>query len=414
MNNERITRRDFLKLSGLASAAIFIPKGMERLGNNLESWPGLKIEDLPSFYKDVLLNTPKTDFSPSGILRMGVTENGFNSMCEVPVCQTKFNKQFLGIAKNSPQWRFVTDQPIGLGLHWFGDSPEFAANWYPGGTAREYIEAGLCGDRSVQFVVGDGVPKPGQGALDEKLAIVQAELPDENGNWVTSAHMIEVNREWYETGKQYFANASYSLLRDYGFTHPDHTSILQRLYQRRYNQRPNIQLVGIETQGLLFDKPENFPSSQKLANILAVCLAVIKRHKISSPAFNLMGHEELDEGKGDPGKNTMLGMKMLIGLSALVSGDPELKDLVFGPFTLNGQLSRETAIVNYFNYIKDYFGRTTGPTSFVSYWQNYFQFDSVINLVSNKLTRDLITNTNQTEGNNFKNNIFDIFRLKAE
>jgi hypothetical protein len=388
MNNERITRRDFLKLSGLASAAIFIPKGMERLGDNLESWPGLKIEDLPSFYKDVLLNTPKTDFSPAGILRMGVVENGFNSMREVPVCQTKFNQRFLEFAKHSPTWRFVTDQPIGLGLHWFGDRPEFAATWYPQGTAREYIEAGLCGDRSVQFVVGDGVPKPGQSALDDKLAIVQAEKPDENGNWIASAHIIEVDRKLFENGTQYFANASYSLFRDYGFSDPEHTSILQQLYQPGYNMRPNIQLVGIEIQGCFFDDPEYFPSIQKFSNTLAVCLAVIKRHKISSPAFNLMGHEELDEGKGDPGKNTILGMKMFIGLSALVSGDAELKELVFSPFSLDGKLSKETAIGNYFSYIKDYFGRTAGPTSFVDYWNTFFQTDTIQNLVTRNLVRD--------------------------
>jgi hypothetical protein len=406
MKNERISRRDFIKLSGLAGIGLAIPRGAERIIYQTESWPGIKVEDLPSYHKEILLSTPKTDFSDAGILRMGVTENGVNTMSEVPVSQTKFNKKFLGIAKNSPQWRFVTDQPIGLVLHWFGDRPEFAATWYPGGTAREYVEAGLCGDRSVQFLVGDGVPKPGQAALDEKLAIVQAELPDENGNWVSSAHTIEVDRSLYENGSQYFANGYYSLLRDYGFSSPDRTSILQRLYQPPYNGRPNIQLVGIEIQGLLFEDPAFFPSQQKLANVLAVSLAVIKRHKISSPAFNIMGHEELDFGKGDPGKNMMYVMKTLIGLSALVSDDQELKNLVFGPFTLYGNLSKTEAIANYFKFVNDYFGRTTGPESFVAYWRNFIQSDVIQNLVANKLTTDIEPEENQVT----KDSIWRILR----
>ena len=110
----------------------------------------------------------------------------------------------------------------------------------------------------------------------------------------------------------------------------------------------------------------------------------------------------------------MLVVKTLIGLSALVSDDAELKDLVFGPFSLDGKLSKQTAIANYFNYVKDYFGRTTGPTTFVEYWKNYFQIDAIIGIVKNKLTEDLTTGTNQTVESNLKKNIIDVFRSKAE
>ena len=393
MNHERISRRDFLKIAGLGLGALAL--GPFRLPERwIESWPRLNVEDLPSFYQDILLRTPKTDFSASGILQMGVMENGVNAMHDVPVSQNKFNRKFLGIAKYNPNRRFVTDQPIGLAWHWFGDRPEFASTWYPNGTAREYIERGLCGDRSVQFVVGDGVPEPGQEALDKKLAIVQAELPDENGNWVTSAHILPVDRSLWENGTQYFANAYYSLLRDYGFSNPNRASILQRLYQPGFNDRPNTQLVGIEIQGCFFEENKYFPGPQKLANTLAVSLAVIRKNKISSPAFNAYGHEELDFDKGDPGKNTILGMKTLVGISALVSGDQELMDLVFGPFTLDGNITKEGAIANYFNFIKDYFARTTSPRSFVDYWLSYFQTEVIQSLVSQSLVIDTGTNSN--------------------
>lgn len=382
MENDNISRRDFIKSVGLAGAYLLIPNGLEKLANKVESWPRLNIENLPPFYKDVLLLTPKTDFSKAGIMRLEVAENGVNVMHEVPVCQTKFNQKFLAIAKSQPNWRFVTNQPIGLALHWFGDQQQFASVWYPRSTAREYIETGLCGDRSVQFVVGDGVPEAGQEALDKKLAIVQAELPDENGNWVSSAHIINVDRSLYRSGAQYFANATYSLMRDGNFPNPEKATILQRLYQPGFNDRPNVQLVGIETQGCSFDDPTHFPSPQKLANILAVSLAVIKHNKVSSPAYNLYGHEELDFAKGDPGKNMIVGMKMLIGVSTLVSGDAELMDLVFAPFTLDGSVSKEAAVAAYFKYCSDYFAKTTGPATFVDYWLSYFQTDAIKGLIS--------------------------------
>jgi hypothetical protein len=280
----------------------------------------------------------------------------------------------------------VTDQPIGLAWHWYGDQPQYASTWYPSGTAREYVEVGLCGDCSVQFVVGDGIPLSGQEALDQKLAIVQSELPDENGKWVSSAHILNVDRSLYRNGTQYFANAYYLLMGKYGFSNPDKATILQRLYQPGFNDRPNIQLVGMEIEGTCFEDPKNFPSPQKLANTLAVSLAVIKRNKISSPAFNAYGHQELDFGKADPGKNLIMGMKILIGISALVSDDQELKKLVFGPFSLNGKVTKEQAVANYFSFVTDYFSMSTGPKSFVDYWLNYFQTDAIADLVSRKLT----------------------------
>jgi hypothetical protein len=268
-----------------------------------------------------------------------------------------------------------------LAWHYFGDSPQYASIWYPKGTAREYVEGGLCGDRSVQFVVGDGIPQPGQDSLDKKLAIVQAELPDANGNWVSSAHIVNVDRHLFRDGVQYFANALYSLLRDYGFSNPNSLTILQRLYQPRFNDRPNIQLVGMEIQGYRFDEIDNFPGFQKFANILAVSLAIIKKHKISSPAFNAYGHQELDFDKGDPGKNVILGMKILIGIYALVSRDQDLKDLVFGPFTLGGKISKSRAVANYFYFIEDYYKRTAEP-GMINYWLNFFQIDIIHDLVS--------------------------------
>lgn len=386
MEKEEITRRDFLKFAGLSGLGLLIPGNVESYIKSRETWPKLN-EDLPSLYNDILLRAPQTDFSELGILRMETTEYGVDIMSDVPVCQTNFNKKFLKIAKKNPSWRFVTDQPLGLAWHWYGDRPEYTATWYPGGTAKEYVAGGLNGDCSVQFVVGDGIPEPGQEALDQKLAIVQSELPDENGNWVSSAHILNVDRSLYRKGTQYFANTYYLLMEKYGFSNPDKATILQRLYQPGFNDRPNIQLIGMEIQGSSFDDPEFFPSQQKLANILAVSLAVIKRNKISSPAFNAYGHQELDFNKADPGKNVIMGMKMLIGISALTSDDQELKNLVFGPFSHGGAVSKEQAVADYFSFVTDYFSMSAGPQSYVDYWLNYFQTDAVQDLVSRKFTK---------------------------
>ena len=73
-------------------------------------------------------------------------------------------------------------------------------------------------------------------------------------------------------------------------------------------------------------------------------------------------------------------MKLLIGIYALISNDQELLHLVFNPFTINGTISKRRAVTNYFNFIKDYFKRTTEPTA-AEYWLNYFQFDTVSNIM---------------------------------
>ena len=363
-----INRRDFIKLAGTGICAIALSPIINCRAFDTVSWPKINICDLPLRYQNILSLTQQLEFSSLGMLK------------NAPVIQTNFNKKFIEIAKHSPCWRFVTDQPIGIAWHWFGDTSSFASTWYPNGTAKEYIENGLCGDRSVQFVVGDGKLQNNQNLLNDKLSIAQAEIPDENGNWVSSAHIINVDRKLYENGIQYFANAYYSLCRDYGFHDPSSTTILQRLYQPGFNNRPNIQLIGIEIQGHSFNTTNAFPSNQKIANALSISLALIKRHNISSPAFNTYGHQELDFNKDDPGKNFIFEMKLLIGIYALISNDQELLHLVFNPFTINGTISKRRAVTNYFNFIKDYFKRTTEPTA-AEYWLNYFQFDTVSNIM---------------------------------
>jgi hypothetical protein len=388
MKHDELHRRDFLKISTLLGASLIIPRRLDYIFNNNESWPGLDIKDLSPFYRDVLLRTPDLDFSASGIMQMRAEENGVHVMRDIPVDQTMFNKKFLDLATRYPGWRFVADQPIGLAWHWFGDGPEFAARWYPNGTAREYVEGGLCGDNSVQFVVGDGVLEPGQKALDKKLSIVQAEFPDYQGNWIISAHIVQVDRSLLTTHQQHFCRAYQTLLEEYGFPDCLTGTIIQRLYQPGFNDKPNKQLVGIEIQGCLYDDPVTFPSPQKLANVLAVSLAIIKRNRISSPAYNAYGHEELDILKADPGKNFILGMKTLIGISALVSGDEALKDLVFGPFTLGGKTTKKHAIANYFSFIKNYFSITSTPQSYIYYWLRFFEFENIQKLVSRNLITD--------------------------
>ena len=178
-----INRRDFIKLAGTGICAIALSPIINCRAFDTVSWPKINICDLPLRYQNILSLTQQLEFSSLGMLK------------NAPVIQTNFNKKFIEIAKHSPCWRFVTDQPIGIAWHWFGDTSSFASTWYPNGTAKEYIENGLCGDRSVQFVVGDGKLQNNQNLLNDKLSIAQAEIPDENGNWVSSAHIINVDRK---------------------------------------------------------------------------------------------------------------------------------------------------------------------------------------------------------------------------
>ena len=106
-------------------------------------------------------------------------------------------------------------------------------------------------------------------------------------------------------------------------------SLLQDLYDGP-KLDPNMRTIAVEIAGYDFENPEHYPQDQKIANVVSVVWAIMKRYGI--PASNLMGHNEIQLGKADPGKKFMALIRYLIGVKALVEEDPVMNRLVFGQF----------------------------------------------------------------------------------
>ena len=119
------------------------------------------------------------------------------------------------------------------------------------------------------FLVGDEIP--GNGGATDKASIAQCELPTNKGIPAQSAHILPVDRNDYESRKQYFAFALNELGKKY-FSENQYTySILQRMYNGGPNTAPNRQIIGVEILGSDFDNPKK-PSIYAENSQCSICL----------------------------------------------------------------------------------------------------------------------------------------------
>jgi hypothetical protein len=114
---------------------------------------------------------------------------------------------------------------------------------------------------------------------------------------------------------------------------------------------PNMVTIAIEITGARFDNPGKLPDNQKVANVVATVWSIMKRYGIL--ATNILGHNEIQLGKADPGKKFLALIKYLIGIRALIEQDPEMSLLVFGPF-LKAEGNMKQAVTSYFQFLRDY------------------------------------------------------------
>jgi len=219
----------------------------------------------------------------------------------------------------------------------------------PHGTAKEYVENGFGTLTSAMFLVGQQEFDPESDLVNLPPSVIQCELPSPSGKLVPSAHVLPVDRENLE--KQPFLQSMNKAVYNFGFPYP--SSVLQSLYMEGQNSAPNRSMIGIEITGSSFDTPGHFPNSVKLASVLSVAVALTRHYKFS-PAFNFLGHRELDLNKEDPGRRLTYLMKVLIGLYALKRNDTELKKNIFGPF-IERSGSAPEGIRKYFDFITRYF-----------------------------------------------------------
>jgi len=372
----RINRRDFLKFSCvLASTLVMgVIKADEVFAKSPDCgslYPDLKKEDLPDFYKEILNHVPPTNMTEEGVLQIEVQDikghrtylpegEVYPKKQDVTVAQTSVNKINMELSKKNTNFLFAPNQPLGLAWHWFGDLDGWKNTYAPNGSVQEYVDNGFGTNTSSMFLIGDKIP--GIGGLKDKVSIAQCELPNKDGLPVQSAHILPVDRDLYKCNKQYFATVLDILGKEYFPELPYSYSVLQKMYTNGSNPAPNKQVIGIEILGTDFDNPENFPSIQKIANVLSVSASTIKHYGIKA-AYDSYGHLEFDPRKGDPGKGFIFLMKTLLGLYALANNDKEFSDLVFGPFMTIEKDGKE-AVQRYFDFTNKYFGLTASKEGY--------------------------------------------------
>lgn len=334
-----LNRREFLKLAGLSAAGILLPR---RLFNSVRSdlqWPTLTKTNLSLSVNEILTKVPDTILDQAGYLKLLSPTLGQKS---IPLARTAWN-----LEHNNPFDRLDENVPWGIVIHWYGEKDNFNK------TLQGYLQ-GFDGLRlvddyytrtSAHFLVADGLPQS-EVRKGNLTGIIQTQIPDVDGIPFLASHLQGLDYQAHHEGKQYFVRALYQL----SYSEPTIHSMLQDFFDGPYCD-PNLRTVAIEVTGYNFDYPENFPSKQQIANLVSVVWALMKRYNIS--AANILGHNEIQLGKADPGKKFLSLIRFLIGLKALSENDEKMKYLVFGQFLGNGDTPQQ-AVQKYFKFVRDY------------------------------------------------------------
>jgi hypothetical protein len=366
MHTTPISRRDFLKLAGLNLGACLLP--LQALSTvPYGSWPALAAEELPAAINEILEITPETSIDDAGLLNL--TDRRSQATGQVHLARTRWNLQH-----STPSDRLASDVPWGIVLHWFGDleSKNLDLDGYLRGFNGRRREDDTLITTSAHFLVGDGQPTiyPPK----DEIGIIQTQKADRDGVPFQAAHVRGLSMEPHDEKKQYFVRAYDQLARQ------DSTirSLLQDLYATQNSPwyHPNQRTIAIEITGADFD--DDFPTKPKIANVLSVVWALMKRYNIL--ASRVLGHHEIQMNKGDPGKQFMALIRFLIGVKALVQPDPLMKLLVFGQH-IGPDGDMEQAVKRYFKLIRDYHVLITKPKQ-VYAWEALSQYWNIYPLVN--------------------------------
>ena len=355
-----INRRSFLKL--LASGALYslLPSRLFSLGLKGSGWPELGLKDLPWSIQDILNRVPAGILDGNGYFSLFSPETG--EVENVPLFPTRWN-----IENSHPYNQLKKNLPWGIVLHWFGDKTNGQGdiNFYMRGFDGIRKAGDYYTSTSAHFLVGEDPPVPG---TEGALGIVQVQKPAPDGTPYQAAHIRSLDHDANENGDQYFIRALNQLSQSYPGVRP----LLGDLYASP-GVLAHMQTLAVETTGFDFDNPINYPGPQKIANVVSVVWAVMKRYDI--PATNLMGHHELQLSKPDPGKKFLALIKFIIGIKALVDTDGTMVELVFGPF-IDAMGDQHAAVVSYFKYLRGYLLLTTSPRGIFEWdaWSKYWHF----------------------------------------
>jgi len=285
-----------------------------------------------------------------------------------PLVRTQWN-----LEKSSVLDRLLTEWSWGIVLHWYGEPDYFdktvtgylrgfdgLRNANSGKNHLEYTTR-----TSAHFLVGSALPGTQAEAKEDVIGILQTQAPDRDGTPFVASHLRALNYKLHRDRQQYFIKALDALEYADGDVH----SILQDFYDGPKID-PGWRTIAIEITGFNFDNPETTPSVQQMANVLGVIWAVMKRYKVA--ALDVLGHQEIELDKPDPGKLFIATIRYLLGVKALTETDVEMKELVFGRL-LGSRASPEEAVQKYFKFVRDYLVLVSRPAQ-VYAWEKRSQY----------------------------------------
>ncbi|MDH3942797.1 MAG: N-acetylmuramoyl-L-alanine amidase [Anaerolineae bacterium] len=351
-----ISRREFIKISSLQIAAALLPSRPYFSSSFLNPWPQFHLEQLPRDVLYTLQLVPDTEIDAEGYLYH--SGDGMNDSGRVTLAPTEWSQE-----NSLPSNLLFENNDWGIVLHWFGDREHHDLDiaGYLQGFNGEQVVDGKQLRTSSHFLVGDDPVATTSAGKSDSLSIVQTQRPGPYGRPFVSSHLLPSPFQTLSDPRHYFVRAMEEVL----FYEPAAYSILQEISQNT-KLDPNMVTLSIEIVGYEFDGQQNYPSATKIANVVSVVWAIMKRYRI--PALNILGHLEINLEKPDPGKKFLSLIRFLIGVKALVSSDDQMKELVFSPF--NSDISEpNTTIWKYFNFVREYLLLISDPKT-VYEWES--------------------------------------------
>lgn len=354
-----IARRDFFKLLGSGAFSLALSPILSSPGQSLPT-ALVRIDDLPvpDPIQSILSSLVPLRVDRAGYLNLMLQVRGTTVPGRVEILPTKWNLEHDSIA-----YRMRTDQRMAIVLHWDGA---------PTGNQRsiEQLVRGL--NDSVHFVtrermsnsahfgVGGASVAVGRSDPTSVLGIAQLQYPWHDGTPLIASHLnwrVGKPDMRHDTPAQCLA-----VMRSLGLD-----TALRSVYEGVWLD-PNYRTLAIEITGRRFDEnfPRGLPPTQVTANLLSLLLALSAHHSIGP--WDVVGHQELQYDKPDPGKLYVGLVRYLLGILAFANPSTRLSELAFG--TKSSSHDRTRLARRYFAALAEYVRRLVPPADYEA-WVDY-------------------------------------------
>jgi hypothetical protein len=327
--------------------------------------PWIRLSQLPEKVQSIISLIPYSVIDQAGYLNYIIERFPYYSldiyqMVRTQLVQTQWNKDH-----SNPIDELTRFKPWAIVLHWYGDHELYdkTITGYLRGFNHNQIKDGNHTLTSAHFLVGDSPVN----SLDDSINVIQTQKPSPSGvPYLASSLTVNVPREKVEIRSKFLRAAEKLHYQDQAYD-PIIIDICNELVID-----PNRRSIAIEVTGLDFDDHYRL-SDQKIANVVSVIWALMKRYHI--PASDLVGHHEIQMDKRDPGDKFMATIRYLVGIKGLLTTNSTMKDLVFGP-NIHPGISSKNAAIKYFTHILDFMNLITYPRKVYEWisWSKYLDF----------------------------------------